>query len=113
MKILVLANKGPVLVVGIGIFAGVIAFLLLNYLLKLLLRNQENVNWNMEDAIYEDGTVYLKIPGNNLDGLVNVTINGVTRELKAKSSTGDEIPTGTAIRVVGVEGDFLSVVSTQ
>lgn len=109
VKILLTAEKGIEMAIGIGIFCGILAILLLRYLLKTLMRNEENVNWEMEDALFNEGTVYLRIPEGNESGIVNVQVNGVTRELKAKSSKKNHIKTGAAIRVIGVDGDFLIV----
>ena len=92
----------------IGITAGFFALLLLSYILKLLFRNEENVNWDLDDSLFQRGEVYLKIPQLG-SGLVNVNVNGTTRELKAKSKDNEEIKTGDKIVVVGVEGDFVLV----
>lgn len=110
VKILIAADKHPGIALGIGIFAGLVAFLLLNYLFKLLLKNESNVNWKVEDALFQKGEVYLKIPADkSKNGIIQVTINGALRELKAHSATGKEIKTGESIRVVEVDGDFVKV----
>ncbi len=109
MKILLHANKGIALVLGIGMLAGLLAFLMLNYLLKLLLSNTENVNWELDDALYGEGSVYLKVPAGAGSGIVNLEVKGVTRELKAKTSSKEDLPTGATIRVIGIEGEFLIV----
>lgn len=108
IKILLTNEKNVWFAVVIGIAAGLIALLLLSYLLKLLLRNEENVNWELDDSLFQQGEVYLKIPKNG-SGLVNVNIKGATRELKAKSRDRVEIKTGDRIRVVAVEEEFVLV----
>ncbi len=108
IKVLLVNEQSTWLAVLIGIVAGVLAFMLLSYLLKLLLRNEENVNWSMEDALYQSGDVYLKIPKGG-SGLVNVSVKGATREFKAKTRDNIEIKTGARIVVVEVEGEFVFV----
>ena len=109
MKMLLEGEQHTGVVIVIGLISGFLAFLLLNYLLKLLLKNEENVNWSVNDAIYQKGEVYLKIPANEGNGLVHVNVKGALRELKAKSIDETEIKTGAAVLVVDVDGEFVLV----
>lgn len=109
VKILLSLGRHPGMALIVGIISGVLAFALLNYLFRLLLRNEENVNWSLNDALFQKGEVYLKIPADQGSGLVNVDINGATRELRAKSAENKVIKTGEHIVVVGVEGDYVFV----
>lgn len=113
MKVLLVSNKNPGMALTIAIISGILAFLILNYLLRLLLKNESNVNWSMQDAQFTTGVVYLKIPGNSGNGIVNVTIKGATREIKAKSKNKEEIETGARIIIVDIEGDFAIVEREQ
>ncbi len=108
MKIMVGSEQNPAVAAGVGVVAGLIAFFLLSQLFKMLLRNEENVNWSMDDTLFANGEVYLRIPAEG-SGIVNINVKGVKRELKAKSNNQVEIKTGTPITVVGVEGEFVSV----
>lgn len=108
MKILLGSEQNPAIAAGIGIVSGLIAFWILSKLFDLLLKNEENVNWTMEDALFTQGEVYSRIPSSGV-GIVNVVINGVNRELKAKSDSEMEIPTGTTITVTSVDGEFAIV----
>jgi len=110
MKIMVGSEQNPAIAAGVGVVSGLIAFFILSQLFKLLLRNQENVNWSMDDAMFAKGQVYLRIPANG-KGIVNIEINGVNRELKAKTKEPKEIITGTPITVVDIEGEFVYVES--
>ncbi len=110
MKIMLGSEQNPAIAAGIGVVSGLVAFFILSQLFKLLLRNQENVNWSMEDAMFAKGQVYLRIPASG-NGIVNIEINGVNREIKAKSKELNEITTGTPITVVDIEGDFVYVES--
>jgi len=106
-KIMMTGEDQPFIAAAVGTVAGLAAFALLHWMLKALMRNEANVNWEMSDALFQEGTTYLKIPAKGT-GIVRVNINGSMRELQAKS-TGPEIPTGTAIRVVDTEGKYAVV----
>ena len=107
-KILIGSEQNPAIAGAVGIVAGFIAVVILSKLFKLLLKNEENVNWSMEDTLFSNGEVYLRIPPGG-SGIVNIDIKGVNRELKAKSDDVTEIETGTAITVVGVDGEYVTV----
>lgn len=108
IKLMMTGDQNVGLAVLIGVFCGLVALFLLRYLLTLLLRNEENVNWEYSDAMYERGQVYLKIPKDG-SGMVTVAVNGSRRQLRAKSSENIEIPTGKSVLVVDVDGEVLVV----
>ncbi len=108
MKVLMVGQQGETLSIVVGVISGIMAFALLNYLLKALLKNEENVNWKMSDALFQKGTTYLKIPAGG-EGIVQVDIRGASRELKAKSKTGKEIKTGESVIVVDTIKEFAIV----
>ncbi len=108
IKILLVSNKHPGMAIAVGVISGVLAFMLLNYLFKILLRNEENVNYSMSDALFESGEVYLKIPAKG-SGIVNVNVKGATREMKAKSKDSKEIKTGSKVMVVSIDGEYAVV----
>ncbi len=109
IKVLLAAEKHMGVALGIGIFCGILAILALNYLLRFLMKGESNVNWEITDALYQNGEVYLKIPATNGNGIVNVKVNGVVRELKAISAEKTEISTGQSIVVVDVDGEYVKV----
>lgn len=100
-------NLGMALVVAL--ISGAFAFWLLNKLFVLLLSNQENVNFKINDAMHASGEVYLSVPASGGSGIINVEVKGAIRELKAKSAASVEIPTGTPITIVDIDGDFALV----
>lgn len=108
IKVLLVSNKSPALAITIGLLCGIVAFALLHYMLKALIKNDSNVNWTMEDAIFQEGTVYLKIPSDG-QGIVNVKVKGALREMKAKSFDNEPIDTGASITVMEVDGDDVIV----
>jgi len=109
MKVTLATSSNPIMSLFIGLISGIVAFFLLNYLFKLLLKNESNVNWHMDDALFQIGEVYLKIPAKDGSGIITLDINGTPRELKAKSVKNKEIPTGAKIMVVSTEGEYALV----
>ncbi|MEO0732358.1 MAG: hypothetical protein AAFZ52_05960 [Bacteroidota bacterium] len=97
-KLFIVSRLDPVVAFTLGAAAGAVGVWVLSLILKFLLSQQSNVNWSAEDALMKPGTVYLKIPAGG-EGIVNVTVNGARRELKARSAAGEELPTGTSILV--------------
>jgi len=108
IKVVLHSSENPVKAIGFGILAGILAFFLLNYVFKLLLKTQSNVNWSMSDAMFTKGEVYLTIPSEG-KGIVNVNINGANRELEAKSNEKLDLKTGTKIQIVDIEDNFVIV----
>lgn len=108
MRLVLLSNMSIWVAVIIGLIAGSIAVWLLTKIFKLLINNDENVNWEMKNAVYQEGKVYLKIPAEG-EGIVQVLVNGVNRELKAKSKNNIDLKTGEKIVVMNIEGDYAMV----
>ena len=108
IKVLLATDQHPAIAIVIGLLVGLLAFAILSYLIKVLMRNDENVNWEMDDAMFQTGSVYLKIPKNG-EGIVHINIKGVDRELKAKLRGDTEIPTGSSVRVVDIENHYVIV----
>jgi len=108
IKVLLVSQKSHLVAISIGIISGVAAFMLLSYLFKLLLKNEQNVNWNMNDALFSKADVYLKIEPHK-SGIITTEINGAIRELKAITKGENIIKTGSQVLVVGVEGEYAVV----
>lgn len=109
MKILLMSEKTIPIALTLGFLVGIAAVFLLHWMIKTLMKNDENVNWDADDALLKTGEVYLRIPAENGNGIVNVSIKGASRELKAKSYDNTEIKTGATIRVIEVDGEFALV----
>lgn len=108
VKLVLAIEENPVYAFGAGLIAGLIAVFILNLLLRLLLKQQSNVNWKSEDALFKEGKVYLKIPASG-QGIVQVTINGTNRELKAKTQNNTDIPTGATVTILDIENNMAIV----
>jgi len=108
IKLVLVTNQSPWLAIAIGGIAGAVVVSLLTYIFKMLMSNEENVNWEMTDAVYQEGKVYLRIPTEG-EGIVHVKIKGATRELKAKTRAKKEIKTGESILVTDIENEFVIV----
>ena len=101
VRLVLLTETNPVLAFIVGGAAGAVGVWILSLILKLLLSQQINVNWSPDEAIMEQGTVYLRIPAGG-EGIVRVTIKGTKRELKARSEATEDIPTGASVQVDSV-----------
>lgn len=91
-----------------GVIAGVVGILILTAILKLLLSQQEEGNYEFWDAIGKQGEVYVPIPSNGL-GKINVEVNGIVRELPAKSINGEAISSKTKVYVAEAKEAYLLV----
>jgi hypothetical protein len=64
---------------------------------------------NMQNAIGLEGTVYLRIPANDI-GKVNLVLQGALKEFNAVSADKKLINTGEQVRVVGLNAGEMLVV---
>jgi membrane-bound ClpP family serine protease len=79
-------------------------------IIKQIQKLAENNTFKLENALQKTGTVYLSIPENKSGtGKISISVKGSQKELSA-ISLGDRIETGSAIKVVGVEGGNLLIV---
>jgi len=108
VRSILMTDSNPIIAFLIGSAAGALAVFLLSMMLSWLLKQQSNVNWKLEDSLYEKAKVYLKIPKTGT-GIIHVNLNGVNREIKAKSADNKEIPTGKQVLVESIEGEIVIV----
>lgn len=110
MRVLFVTGKHPGVAIGIGIAVGLVCFFILNYMMRVLLKQDSNINWEMNDAMFKNGEVYLKIPADaSGNGIVQININGALREIKARSANNIEIKTGDAVTVTDIDGEYVLV----
>lgn len=91
-----------------GIIGGVISVFILSMLLKFLLKQQEEGNYEFWEAEGKEGRVYVPIPEDGT-GKITIEINGVNRELPAKSQTGMAIGSNKRVLVLESSESFLVV----
>lgn len=111
VRLLLIARTDPWLAFVAGTAAGLAGVWLLSWMLRFLLSQQSNVNWSAADALLSEGTVYLKIPADG-EGIVRIPVGGTYRELKARASNQQEIPTGASIIVSDLAADGTLLVMT-
>lgn len=97
-------HGGPAALVGVGF--GVVGFGVAYLLFRALRRAEGAKPYSIGDLVGREGSVSVTIPPGRL-GTVYVRAEGQTHELSA--TAGDEIPSGTPIRVVGTAGMGLVV----
>jgi membrane protein implicated in regulation of membrane protease activity len=97
-------HGGPAAAVGVGF--GLVGFAIAYLLFRALRRAEGSKPYSIGDLVGRDGSVSVTIPAGRL-GTVYVRAEGQTHELSATAS--EDIPTGTAIRVVGTAGMGLVV----
>jgi membrane protein implicated in regulation of membrane protease activity len=79
-------------------------------IIKQITKLAEDNTFKPEHSLQKTGTVYLSIPGHKQGtGKISISVKGSQRELNAITQ-GEQLETGSAIRVVGVEGGNLLLV---
>ncbi len=107
----------PALLAGVlALPAGYAAAAANAYLNRLILRAQSDGSLRLSGAVGVTGRVYLPVPkANEGSGLVQLTLQGRTVELRAVTREASELATGAAVFVVAVdpERETVEVVSTS
>lgn len=108
IKVALVSQVNPGLAITVGVLAGLAAVFLLSWVLRLLLRNQEEVNWHPDEAVGKSGKVYARIVNGGV-GIVKVKLRGAYREIKARSDSETPIPYGAEVFVSECEDGVLVV----
>ena len=91
-------------VVGI-IFVGIFFFII-----KQILKLQEDNTFNLNNALGKTAQVYLHIPANKSgSGKVQLSVNGSFHELEAMTEEAEKIKSGENVKVVKIENQVLFV----
>ncbi len=91
----------------VAVAAGIVAFYIAGLIMSFLYRLQTHGNVDVKNAVGETAQVYLKIPAQNSGaGKVTVSLQQRTMELPAITQ-GEEILTGSLVKVVGVSGESI------
>ncbi|NND06293.1 MAG: hypothetical protein HKN87_07925 [Saprospiraceae bacterium] len=98
------------LVIAMSLLAGLLAMVTVAYLMFLFHRLAERGNADLNDLIFQDGTVYLTIPGHRKGrGKVHVTLNHSLREMAAVTE-GEELVTGHIVKIIEIIDNNVLVV---
>jgi hypothetical protein len=101
-------NKSLLLFVSLMI--GASFFVLFLLAMRQMMKIQEDNTLKMTDALNKTGTVYLRVPSNKTAmGKIQISIKGSQREFQAITK-GEELESGTAIRVIEVLDDNLCLI---
>ncbi|MEZ5172583.1 MAG: NfeD family protein [Bacteroidia bacterium] len=92
-----------------GCIIGAVLVILVMLIFRWLSTMTQSGNLNLKNALGLEAEVYLRIPEINTGkGKVHISIQGALRELDA-SSSGESIPTGSRVKVTGVQNNTLIV----
>lgn len=98
-------------IVPYALLSGVVALVIVAFLLKKFSSFTESGNADPIDLIFEKGDVYLPIPaGQKGIGKVHVTLNHSLREMNAMTADKEAIHTGEKIRVIEILPDNILLV---
>ncbi len=90
------------MVLLMSLAAGLVAMTVVAYLMYFFHKLAEKGNADLNDLIYQDGTVYLTIPGRRKGrGKVHVTLNHSLREMAAVTE-GEELRTGRMVKIIEI-----------
>jgi hypothetical protein len=98
--------------VGFGTLAGIVAMLVVGYMMYLFSRLQDDGSvFDPYEALDEVGTVYMRIPGAQQgSGKIQIKLQGSIKEIEAVTRDGELIPTGTAVRVIDILDEKIMIV---
>lgn len=98
------------LLVIVALIVGIIFVGLFFFIIRQMMKLAEDNSFQMKDAVGKSAEVYIRIPAAQTGkGKVQVSVNGAVHELDAVTQ-GDELPSGSLIRVVGLVDEELLLV---
>ncbi|MBP1616348.1 MAG: serine protease [Bacteroidetes bacterium] len=99
-----------VLLVLVSLLVGFLFVALFFFIIRQMMRLAEDNSFRLKDAVGKSGDVYIRIPARKTGkGKVQVSVNGAVHELDAVTQ-GDELPSGSLIRVVSLVDEELLLV---
>lgn len=102
-------NVSDVLSLLGGLGAGVLTGWATGMIFLSMGRLRSEGTLQIQNAVGQTGTVYLTIPSKGT-GVVTITVQGASRTLDAASESGQVIPTGSVVKVVGITAGKILVV---
>jgi hypothetical protein len=104
------SSPQPYRTLPIALAAGVAALVAVGWMMRALSRLQSSGTLDLENAVGKTGRVHLRIPaGRRGAGKVMLEVQGRLVECGAVTAAAGELPTGTPVRVLSVQGDVLEV----
>ena len=104
-----ISNSGWLIFVAV--LTGVFFLVLFLFIMRQLMKFQEDNTVKITDSINKTGSVYLTIPANRSGyGKIQISIGGSQKEFDAVTD-GDALPSGSAIRVVDTLSENLCLVT--
>ncbi|MGN0556686.1 MAG: hypothetical protein ACI4IV_02430 [Acutalibacteraceae bacterium] len=105
------SGVGAVLSVVTAFAAGVLALLLVAFVMKLLCDMQESGNIDLRNAVAKNGKVYIRIPAARAGaGKITLTLQGTFSEMDAVTDYHEDILPGKMVQVVAVTAEDTLVV---
>ena len=92
------------LAIALAIVCGLLTLVAMAYIMRAISRLQSSGNIDVGNCIGKVGQVYIPVkPGTSAPGKVNITVQGTYSEFSAITTADHVLPTGSYVRVVGVE----------
>lgn len=102
--------ENRILLAVVGVVVGCLFVALFITIFRQMLKLQSNGAFCINDAVGKTVDVYLRIPARREGmGKVQVSFNGSIQELDAMTDNEEQIPSGTKVKVLAVEGRVLIV----
>jgi hypothetical protein len=106
------AGWNPAVTMIAGIMAGVAVVAMLVFMLNKMMKLQQSGTLDINNALHQTGNTYLFIPaGRKGVGKVQLKVQGSVRELDAMTDDDEDIPSGRPVKVTGIIGNDLLLVS--
>ena len=97
------AGQSALLALPVAIVAGAAAMFIVHFLMRSLHQLSQDGKLRIRNAVGRTGTVYIPIAAHNAAaGKIQIRMQGRLEELAAMNGTGDLLPTGAKVRVVGI-----------
>lgn len=102
--------ENKTLLIGLAVLVGISFVALFFFIIKQMMRLNENNSFSLAKTINQTGTVYLTIPEKKSGkGKIQISVNGSFHELDALTEN-DRIETGALVKVIKVENNAVLIV---
>lgn len=102
--------ENKTLLIIVSVLVGLVFLFAFFFIIKQLMKLQEDNSFKIKSTLNKTGTVYITIPTNKTgSGKIQISIKGSVQELHA-ATNGEEIPSGTLVKVIDIIDDNLLIV---